>query len=497
MTVIPGFPKVVQNSILIGLGAVAAFFNVTHEPLWLDESYSAIMSAHTPMDIWHFAKTDVHPPLYYIVLHAVTTFGGQTEFFYRLPSVLFALGILMCGIWPAARLYGRTTAVLFSALVITAPSILCFAQEARMYTMMAFFVFAFFVYGLLAARDGGKRDFVLFFLALTGAMYTHYYGLLAAAVFVIYLLIFAHVSHPQRAVPLWTCVILSVLAYVPWLPSLWHQVTRVASGFWIPKADSFILKFAWMMPFSFKFEDIPWPWWSLVAMLLALALIGFGIYRSFSSKQGQFFKWLPMLVYLTTFVIAVLLSWTVEPVLMPRYMMFGVPLFFLSVAIGINSLSRQWHQLVATSLLLLFMVPTDIIIYRNRFNGPFHEISDRIQSVPDNTAPLVHEDWQTLLPLRILFPNRTHLFIVPEGEAPRFDVFYGPNPPKVVRTFKEVFQFSSHAWFIDSNLMPIISLDTFKKDSVFTVVPAKKFAPPYAFVHPTVCYATQSLTLRE
>ena len=479
-----------QNLLLLGLGAAFVFLRITHEPLWLDESYSALMTAHSLGDIWRYTQTDVHPPLYYIVLRVFTLVGGTSAFVYRLPSALCALGLILLGIGPIARLYSRRVGIIFSLLTITAPSIVSFAQEARMYAMMAFTVTGFVAYGLLAVTRGRKSDFTAFGIFFVAAMYTHYFALLAAAIFGCCILGYVHIRKSPYRISTWMCMAIAFIAYAPWLPSFYLQISRVAAGFWIPPADSFILKFAWMMPFAYKFEDIPWHPLGYVSMALALALIGYSQLRLILSRQERFIQLMPIILYLATFVMGIILSWTFEPILMPRDMLFGTPLFFLALAMGIASLPRPAVQIGITAVSVLLVMPADLIIYRHNFNGAFNEVATWIQNIPDPDAPIVHEDWQTLLPLARQLPNRTHLFLAPDSDDLTFDDFYGDNPPIVVHSIKEVFQYAPNAWFVDSNLMPLIGHDALYTDDVTPIVPFKEFERAYAFIQPTVIYGT-------
>ena len=82
--------------IIIILGI--AFISLTnfHKAIWFDESYSVAISAHSFSEIWNIGGHDVHPVLYYWILHILRYIFGNEILVYRLFSVLVIsiLGIL-------------------------------------------------------------------------------------------------------------------------------------------------------------------------------------------------------------------------------------------------------------------------------------------------------------------------------------------------------------------------------------------------------------------
>ena len=54
---------------LIILGIIFITIPVFHNNLWFDESYSVGMANKSFIDIWQIGSNDVHPILYYWILH--------------------------------------------------------------------------------------------------------------------------------------------------------------------------------------------------------------------------------------------------------------------------------------------------------------------------------------------------------------------------------------------------------------------------------------------
>ena len=56
---------------LIILGAIFVLLSNFHTSIWFDESYSVGISSHNISEIWSIGSNDVHPVLYYIILHNI------------------------------------------------------------------------------------------------------------------------------------------------------------------------------------------------------------------------------------------------------------------------------------------------------------------------------------------------------------------------------------------------------------------------------------------
>ena len=78
---------------IILLGIIFICLAAFHEDIWFDESYSVAIAKHNFSEIWNITGNDVHPPLYYWMLHIVWMIFGNQNIAFRLFSVL-AIAIL-------------------------------------------------------------------------------------------------------------------------------------------------------------------------------------------------------------------------------------------------------------------------------------------------------------------------------------------------------------------------------------------------------------------
>lgn len=161
-----------------------------NQSLWLDEAIGAIaVKTYTYWEILtQFSKFDNHPPLYYLTLKLWTDLFGYSELSLRLPSIIFGLGTIVLT-YLIARLISdknRFFHVLSALLIATSQFHIYYSQEARMYSMAAFFValacFAF----LALAKTGKNSSWVIFSFAITGMVLTDYMPVFLFPVFWIF-----------------------------------------------------------------------------------------------------------------------------------------------------------------------------------------------------------------------------------------------------------------------------------------------------------------------
>jgi mannosyltransferase len=171
---------------------------------WIDEAIAVGIASHEPAEIPGLLRQDGSPPLYYLLLHGWIALAGTGEAATRSLSLLFAAAAVPVAWWAG----GRWAA----AIVAVCPFLTYYAQEARMYTLVA-------VLSLVATAAFVRRRPVVLVAALTLLLYTHTWG--------VFLFAGLAVAGLRRGglVPL---AVVAVL-YVPWLPSLVFQALHTGA----------------------------------------------------------------------------------------------------------------------------------------------------------------------------------------------------------------------------------------------------------------------------
>src|SRR5690606_37954323 len=112
------------------------------QSLWNDEGNSYVQATRALTEIPVHAARDIHPPGYYWLLHLWRIFTGDTEFALRSLSAFGSVLAVAFSFAVGRRLYGAA-ASLSAALFVTRNTFqIHYAQEARMYALLALWVVA-------------------------------------------------------------------------------------------------------------------------------------------------------------------------------------------------------------------------------------------------------------------------------------------------------------------------------------------------------------------
>jgi len=160
------------------LAAALRLIALGRESLWLDEVITLWQVQRPLPEVLRFVAQDIHPPLYYVLLHAWVTVrppppaGG--EVWVRWPAALASLfGVLLIYL-AGRRLATPAVGLLAATMLAVFPLDVWYAREARMYSLAAMWGIAAMWAGLRAADTASWRDYVLFALVSLAGMYTHY-----------------------------------------------------------------------------------------------------------------------------------------------------------------------------------------------------------------------------------------------------------------------------------------------------------------------------------
>lgn len=235
--------------VLTLVGAGVRVFDLGAQSLWLDELFSVFLARRDVSAIVMGTAQDTMPPLYYLLVHYALQVGDD-EIAARAVSCLFSIVTVPLFYTLARQLFDARVAFLATLVLALNPFHVLFAQEARMYALLAFFTLASFVFFVRAWRDNRTRDWLLFALTQILAFYTHslaFLNLLALDVL-------AGVQRAQllrRWRGLIAAHVIVGMFFAPWLFVMMQQIARVQSGFWgMPPSPLVLVTVPYLMVFS-------------------------------------------------------------------------------------------------------------------------------------------------------------------------------------------------------------------------------------------------------
>ena len=238
---------------LLLVAAWTRFHHIGAQSLWNDEGNSYGQSLRTLPDIAINAAADIHPPGYYALLAGWRVLTGESEFALRALSafasivsaaIVFALG---------KRLYGDTAGLTALAAVAVSTFSIMYAQEARMYALLALCGAASTWALIDAIFKPGKRAAILLALTTAAGLYTNYAyaGVMAfQAVFGLAWLAWALWTKRPVAQVVQAAALgygAALLLYLPWMPTALRQVTQWGStGEAIPLDQALSITIGWL-----------------------------------------------------------------------------------------------------------------------------------------------------------------------------------------------------------------------------------------------------------
>ena len=203
--------------LMILLAFALRIFALDLQSLWYDEGVTATVAQLDFMSLTSWTARDIQPPLYYYIISAWGNLTDWREWHLRWPSVWFGTLTVPLMVALTRKISRSHTSAILVVSLLTAlhPLLIYYSQEARMYAMLTALVI---LCGVLLLR----RNWLLFILAATAAVYTHYFAFfLMLAIGVGYLL-----TRPKsETLKLFLAANFTVLIlYIPWFGALFTRL---------------------------------------------------------------------------------------------------------------------------------------------------------------------------------------------------------------------------------------------------------------------------------
>ncbi|GAB4117071.1 MAG: hypothetical protein Fur005_44940 [Roseiflexaceae bacterium] len=332
-----GFGKWVLPLVIITLALFTRWYGLEAQSLWADEGGTLALAARPLDQILRQTLADVHPPLYYWVLHLWMGIFGQTAAAARgLSAICGGLAAGLIAIL-GRRWFGHWAGWLAGISAAFSPLAIYYGQEARMYTLAELLAVGLFLLldGLINTtpttsqrRQRSATGWLIgYSLVAAALLMTHYAtaGIVAAAGLA-GLLALRHA--PARAALF--CLLHLPLAAL-YLAALQFSSTSLLAWTTAKAATPpwFVLQDAIVSMSVGLFSPAGWGWWSIILALLAL----FGMFcpRQVGEPRGA--GGMASLWLIVPLAALILLSLN-QPYYKPRFLMPALPAFLLLVGRG-------------------------------------------------------------------------------------------------------------------------------------------------------------------
>lgn len=203
--------------ILILISGLVLRLILLNQSFWLDEAISALTAFKQFPYQWNGITGDFQPPFYYILLHFYMALGIRSEWFLRIPSVIFGVITIFIIYLFAKDLFNKRVALVSSLLLAISQFHIYYSQELRMYSLLCLLATA--VMWLFY-----KRRWVWLVIMTILGFYTNYMFfllLIPQFLWVLYLL-----SRNKKILKEWMLsLVISVLFFMPWFPNFLKQLS--------------------------------------------------------------------------------------------------------------------------------------------------------------------------------------------------------------------------------------------------------------------------------
>ena len=400
------------------------------QSLWYDEALSVAQSVQPlPNLIVDLIQSDVHPPLYFTILHFWIMGAGSAELAVRSLSAWCGTLAVAAVIVVTTRLAGRPAGLIAGFLACFSPLLVYYGQETRMYALLAA-LSALAGYGFLRASAGERRWWPAYVPLMAAALWTQLYGaFLFAALNAWYVRrALRRLGHPRRTATQaqaarlgivapgiagngWTngdrlvryrigrerlvaqwpahrawlgaqCAV--ALLFLPWAPVAWYKLhAYVNPGHGTP-LDQVLRETAMVFALGFPALDVaalprllrqlPEP--SATALLLLPFLLCLALGMLAASRKGRS----ALIWWLTLPIVGIYVSSLGQRDFNARYLMEAAPAYFALLAVG---LAWCWRALGRPFALLLgaALAGVTVLMLAGLYGDPFYARDDNRQVV--------------------------------------------------------------------------------------------------------------------
>jgi 4-amino-4-deoxy-L-arabinose transferase-like glycosyltransferase len=340
-------------ALILLLAGALRLYCLGAESLWYDETVSVYLAGESiPALVAHTAG-DIHPPGYYLLLHAWTRLAGSSEFAAAFLSLFCGVLLVALAYRLAARTFGPAAGLLAAFLVAISPYNLWYSQEVRMYTLGA--VLGLGVLGAVlplvtrpVRRDKPWGRLAVYALCGALGLWTlYYFAFLLVAVNLLVGVWWLVERRRERVgwgwLGRWALAQAAVLLlYAPWLPVAWRQATTPPVPPWRGFTPLGKLLLETWSALSLGQSVQPAQVWPV--LLLFLALFGLGLLaRDRRPARSPRLPWL-LAGYVFLPVLLIYLASFATPLYHVRYAFTYSTPFYVLVGAGLAALPRLGRE---------------------------------------------------------------------------------------------------------------------------------------------------------
>lgn len=438
--------------LLLLMVGFAVFFGLVvfgNTSLRLDEAQSLFQTQRDIPGMLNLVAQDVHVPGYHTLLHFWQLLFGQDIYVARIMSLVFFVGTIIMTYVLATYALGRRRIGLFAAFLVTiSPFMNWYGSEARMYTMLAFMTVLHIFFFVKIMKQKGTTRWIWWTITGILGVYTHYFFLFVLLTELITVIVLRKNFRGQKAL---RKIIIAggiiVASLVPWLlyVSKLGFASNTQPALAEPSAGDLFDTYAQFV-FGFQVPGINTLIVSLWPIAVLLAFFALQRTKKIIPPEMTLFVLLAVVPVVGAYVVSV----TIKPFFLSRYLIVSLPTLFIFIA-WLLTRYRPWIARTV-GILLVVVIGITFVIQVISPNTPVKEnYKDAVTYLDQNAGPsdvVVLAAPFTIYPVEYYYKGDAKLTTQPiwdrfnSGSVPAY------NPATVAKETQENVSSYQHAFLM-------------------------------------------------
>lgn len=362
--------------LILIVGIIFISLSIFHTNMWFDESYSIGIARHSFSEIWNISSNDVHPIFYYFCLHVLYLIFGENIIIYRVFSAITIALLGLIGYTHIRKDFGERTGLLFSFLALFLPVSNQYAGEIRMYSlgMLLGTIMAIYAYRIYK-NDIKKCTYLIFGASSLALAYTHYYGVLLAALVNVILFVYLLKNNKNRKKDLIKFIItaiIQVLLYIPWLVAFLSNLK--GTGFWISLSFPGTIYEILTMQYRGNLAFSP-----IILTTLFYVYIAYLVIKT-PKEERKPATW-SFMIYVGIILLVLLICLIIHSViLLSRYLLIITGIFIFGLAYFMARDMKKSRLITICAIILIISSYSNIISIKENYNSNNREFISYLNS---------------------------------------------------------------------------------------------------------------------
>ncbi|MGE5042289.1 MAG: glycosyltransferase family 39 protein [Candidatus Levyibacteriota bacterium] len=481
---------VIPILLFIGISLYISLTTLFRESLRLDEAQSLWLATKSLPGIVSYLSTDVHVPLYELMLHFWLQIFGATVVSARLLSFIFFIASLPFLFLVAWQSTNKRTALLATALYSLSPFIVWYSFEARMYTLLTLVACASHFFFLRMVRSNFRRGQVGYFFSIFFGLYTHYFFSLLVLSQIVFFGIYIVRGKPKGArtrdyakeskrkifyflSPLTFAFIL----FLPWI--IYFSISGFAANDQplIPPSTAYNL-FQTVVNFLFGFQTTIIQ--SILVSLWPLAVIP--VFFLFTRKGAEETQLEEMTYFFIVTVFPIFFVFFVSylrPIFLSRYLIFVTPSFFILMAWVLFQMSRHASSVILSfaAFVMFGFLLTQNISHDTPVKEDYKGVSNFLMQKASGGDIIAISSPFTIYPFEYYYKGNTPVTTIPAWDVYKSGTIPSFNQTSMVNQIKPYNKVYENIYLVLSYDQGYQKSIVFYMDTHYKRLLVKKFSP--------------------